>query len=119
MNIGEYSIEKRTVTLVLTAVAAIGGAISYGNLGRLEDPEFTIKRALVFTSYPGASAAEVDREVTNVVDKKIQEMAQIKRMASRSMRGLSIIEVVITRRGAKQRRRRLRRRLRRVHRDHG
>ncbi len=95
MNIGEYSIEKRTITLVLTFVAAVGGASAYQGLGRLEDPEFTIKRALVFTAYPGASAEEVDREVTNVVDKKIQELGQIKRLESRSLRGLSIIEVVI------------------------
>ncbi|MDJ0847558.1 MAG: efflux RND transporter permease subunit [Myxococcota bacterium] len=95
MNIGEYSIEKRTITLVLTFVAAVGGVNAYQGLGRLEDPEFTIKRALVFTSYPGASAEEVDREVTNVIDKKIQELGQIKRLVSRSLRGLSIIEVVI------------------------
>ena len=50
MNFGEYSIEKRTVTLVLTVVASVAGMVAYGNLGRLEDPEFTIKQALVMTS---------------------------------------------------------------------
>ena len=95
MNLGEYSIEKRTVVLVLTVVAAVAGMIAYENLGRLEDPEFTIKRALVFTSDPGASAEEVDREVTAVLDKAIQRMGQIKRLESRSLRGRSIIEVVV------------------------
>ncbi len=95
MNIGEYSIEKRVVTLVLTFVGAVGGVIAYDNLGRLEDPEFTIKRALVVTPYPGASAAEVDLEVTSLLDRAIQRMGQIKRLESRSYRGRSIIEVVI------------------------
>ncbi|MDJ0869300.1 MAG: efflux RND transporter permease subunit [Myxococcota bacterium] len=95
MNIGEYSIQKRTVTLVLTGVACIAGMISYDNLGRLEDPEFTIKEALVFTAYPGASADDVDREVTNVLDRAIQRMGQIKRLESRSLRGMSIVKVVI------------------------
>jgi multidrug efflux pump subunit AcrB len=95
MNIGEYSIEKRTVVLVLTAVAAIGGMQAYENLGRLEDPEFTIKEAIVTTPYPGASAEEVDREVTSVLDREIQRMGQIKRLESRSLRGRSIIQVVI------------------------
>ncbi len=95
MNIGEYSIEKRTVTLVLTLVASVAGVLAYDNLGRLEDPEFTIKEALVFTPYPGASADEVDREVTNVLDREIQRMGQIKRLHSRSLRGLSIIQVYI------------------------
>ena len=95
MDIGEYSIEKRTVTLVLTVVAAIGGMQAYQNLGRLEDPEFTIKEAIVTTPYPGASAEEVDREVTSVLDREIQRMGQIKRLESRSLRGRSIIQVVI------------------------
>ena len=95
MNFGEYSIEKRTVTLVLTVVASVAGMVAYGNLGRLEDPEFTIKEALVMTSYPGASAEEVDREVTHVLDREIQRMGQIKRLQSRSLRGLSIVQVFI------------------------
>ena len=95
MNIGEYSIDKATVTAVLTLVAAIGGVYAYDGLGRLEDPEFTIKQALVMTAYPGASAEDVDREVTNVIDREIQRMGQIKRIESRSLRGLSIVQVFI------------------------
>jgi multidrug efflux pump subunit AcrB len=95
MNIGEYSIEKRTVTLVLSVVAAIAGMQAYDNLGRLEDPEFTIKEAIVSTPYPGASAEQVDREVTSVLDREIQRMGQIKRLESRSLRGRSITQVFI------------------------
>ncbi len=101
MNIGEYSIEKRTITLVLTVVASVAGMMAYQNLGRLEDPEFTIKRALVMTRYPGASASEVDLEVTSLLDRAIQRMGQIKRLESRSYRGLSIIEYAPKDRGAR------------------
>jgi multidrug efflux pump subunit AcrB len=93
MNIGEYAIRKKTVTLVLTVVAVVAGLAAYDTLGRLEDPEFTIKQALIQTRYPGASAAEVEREVTNELEKAVQQLGQLKRIRdSRSYRGLSIIE---------------------------
>ena len=60
MSLAERSIENRTVTLVLTVVTLLGGLYAYQNLSRLEDPEFTIKEALVVTPYPGATAEEVE-----------------------------------------------------------
>lgn len=95
MNVGEVAIEKRTVTLVLTVVAAIAGMLAYGELGRLEDPEFTIKEALIITPYPGASAADVEHEVTNEIEKAVQQLGQLKRVESRSTRGLSIVQAVM------------------------
>jgi multidrug efflux pump subunit AcrB len=59
MNIAQFFIERRVITLVLTFVMLGAGLSSYGKLSRLEDPEFTIKDALIITPYPGASAAEV------------------------------------------------------------
>ena len=58
MNPAEFCLRYRTVTLVLTVVMFGAGLRSYQSLSRLEDPEFTIKDALVMTPYPGASAAE-------------------------------------------------------------
>ena len=52
MNLAEISLKNRTTTLVLTLVLLLGGLSSYQGLSRLEDPEFTIKEALVVTSYP-------------------------------------------------------------------
>lgn len=95
MNIAEVSIRKKTVTLVLTTVAVVGGLFAYTKLGRLEDPEFTIKEAMIITPYPGATAGEVEKEVTNEIEKSIQEMGQLKRVESRSSHGLSMINVVI------------------------
>ncbi|MEM8886154.1 MAG: efflux RND transporter permease subunit, partial [Planctomycetota bacterium] len=95
MNLGVWALEKKTVNLVLTLMMGVGGVLAYQGLGRLEDPEFTIKQALVTTPYPGASADEVDEEVTRVIDKACQEMGEIKRLESRSLRGLSIVQVFI------------------------
>ncbi|MDJ0788248.1 MAG: efflux RND transporter permease subunit [Myxococcota bacterium] len=95
MNPAEITIRKRTVSLVLTVILVIGGLISYDELGRLEDPEFTIKEALVVTPYPGATPGEVETEVTNAVAREIQRLGQVKRVESRSLRGLSIVRVTM------------------------
>jgi len=95
MNIAQFFIERRVITLVLTVVMLGVGVISYQGLSRLEDPEFTIKDALIITSYPGASAAEVEAEVTDRLEKAVQKMGQLKRIVSKSDRGLSTLTVTI------------------------
>ncbi len=95
MNIAEFSIRKKTVILVLTALALVGGVLAYQNLPRLEDPEFTIKEALIYTPYPGATPPEVEEEVTNEIEKALQQLGQLKRVESKSERGLSTVTAVI------------------------
>ncbi len=95
MNIAQFFIERRVVTLVLSIVMLGAGLLAYQGLSRLEDPEFTIKEALVITSYPGASAAEVEEEVTDRLEKGIQKMGQVKYLESKSDRGLSTLTVTI------------------------
>ena len=95
MNLAEYSIRKKTVTLVLTVMLVLGGIISFGKIGMLEDPEFTIKDAVVITAYPGASPQEVEEEVTDKVETAIQQLGQLKEIKSISKAGLSIITVSI------------------------
>jgi multidrug efflux pump subunit AcrB len=95
MNIAQFFIERRVITLVLTLVMLGAGMSSYDKLSRLEDPEFTIKDALVITPYPGASAAEVEKEVSDRLEKAAQQMGQLKRVVSKSDRGLSTLTVTI------------------------
>ena len=95
MNSAELAIQKKTVTLVLCAVIIGGGILAYENLGRLEDPEFTIKSAVVTTAYPGATPMEVAQEVTDEIETAIQQLPQLKRVTSISKAGLSIITVEI------------------------
>ena len=95
MNIAQFFIERRVITLVLTVVMLGAGLVAYQGLSRLEDPEFTIKEALVITPYPGASAAEVEEEVSDRLEKAVQKMGQLKRVVSKSDRGLSTLTVTI------------------------
>ena len=95
MKIADYAIEHRTTTLVLTAVLLFGGMSSFGGLSRLEDPEFTIKEALVITPYPGATAAEVEEEVSDKIETAVQQLGQLKEVESKSDRGLSTVTVRI------------------------
>ena len=97
MNIAEWSIRHSVITWVMTIVVAVAGVFAFQGLPRLEDPEFTIKEALVFTPYPGASAQEVETEVTNVIEKAVQELGPLDYVESRSSRGLSIVHVFIKR----------------------
>lgn len=95
MSIAQVSIEKKTVTGFTTAILLVAGVIGYFQLGQLEDPEFSIKSATISTTYPGASAQEVELEVTDRLEIAIQEMPQLKYVKSISRPGLSIIQVEI------------------------
>lgn len=95
MKITEFCLENRTTTLVLTVVMIIAGLGSYENMGRLEDPEFTIKDALIITQYPGATAQEVEEEITDEIEIAVQQLGQLDEVTSVSYRGLSIVTATI------------------------
>ena len=95
MNIAELSIQKKTVTLVICFCIVLGGILSYSGLGRLEDPEFTVKNAVVITPYPGATPMEVADEVTDRIETAIQQMPQLDYVESTSRAGGSIVTVTI------------------------
>ncbi len=60
MTLAAFSLDNRVTVLTLTVVAIGGGILAFDTMSRLEDPEFTIKDALIVTPYPGATAAEVE-----------------------------------------------------------
>ena len=95
MNIAEWTLKNQVVNWVLTLVLGIVGFLVFTNLSRLEDPEFTIKEATIVTPYPGASAAEVETEVTDLMERAAQELGQLDYVESRSSRNLSIVKVFI------------------------
>ena len=91
MNIAGYVLRHRTVTMVVMIFIAVAGMLSYQKLGRLEDPEFTIKEAVIFTYYPGATAEEVEQEVSEPLETEIQQLKQLKEVRSISRAGVSVI----------------------------
>lgn len=95
MSLGEWAIRRRVTTLTMTVILIVGGLFAYQSMGRLEDPEFTIKEALVITTYPGATAEEVTEEVTDRLESAIQQLGQLDKITSVSTPGKSIITVEI------------------------
>lgn len=95
MNIAQATIRFRTFSLIATLAMVAAGVHAYFSMGRLEDPEFTIKEALVITAYPGASAQEVAEEVTDAIETAIQRMGQLDHVKSLSEPGRSTVKVVI------------------------
>lgn len=95
MDIARLSIQRPINTWLLILLCLLGGIWALMTLGRLEDPAFTIKQALVITAYPGATALEVEEEVTEQVESAIQQLPQLDFIESRSMPGVSEITVEI------------------------
>lgn len=95
MNPAVLALKNRTSTIVLTVILIAAGAFAYSQLGRLEFPNFTIKTALVITRYPGASARQVEQEVTDVLEEAIQTLGELDEVHSSSQDGLSVIYVEI------------------------
>ncbi len=95
MNLAEFSIKKKTITLVITVMLVVGGIQAFYDIGMLEDPEFTVKDAVVITAYPGASPREGEEEVTDRVETAIQQLGQLKKITSISKAGVSIVSVSI------------------------
>ena len=92
MNIGEYSVNSKVISWLLLVIMVGGGVIAFDHMGKLEDPAFTIKAAKILTAYPGATAREVQNEVTYHLEDAIQRMEQVKRIKmSVSRPGLSDI----------------------------
>jgi multidrug efflux pump subunit AcrB len=78
---------------ILTILALAYGVITYEKMGKLQDPEFTIKDAIVVTPYPGASALEVEKEISDKIEEAIQTLPFVKKIRSKSTTGQSLIIV--------------------------
>ncbi|WNO07530.1 efflux RND transporter permease subunit [Teredinibacter sp. KSP-S5-2] len=93
MDIARYFITNKTTSWLVTAILLLGGAIAFFGLGRLEDPQFTIKQAMVVTLYPGASPMQVEEEVTYPIENAIQQLPYVDNVKSYSTAGLSQVMV--------------------------
>jgi len=103
MNLAKFAIEKRLISALLTLLILAAGYFAYTKLPRFEDPEFLIRAAQIYTPYAGASAAEVEQEVTDVIENAVQQLQGVKEMNSVSSSGLSELTVEFTIASAKTR----------------
>jgi multidrug efflux pump len=94
-NLSEWAITHRALVLFMIIVLGGAGAYSYLNLGRAEDPSFTIKTMIVAAAWPGATASEMQTQVTDRIEKKLQELPYLDRVESYSQPGMSFIQVFL------------------------
>ncbi len=90
---GNWALNNRKLMYFIILVMVVGGALALYDMSKLEDPEIRVKQAMVITTYPGASAHQVELEVTDVLEKSIRSMKNLDAVSSRSMNDLSIITV--------------------------
>ncbi|MDF1803588.1 efflux RND transporter permease subunit [Thalassovita sp.] len=95
MSISRASIRRPVAVWLAIIFCLLGGLWGLNTVGRLEDPSFTLKTALVFVPYPGATATEMEEEVADVVESALQQMKQLDRVESKSMPGMTQITVEI------------------------
>ncbi|MBN9890208.1 efflux RND transporter permease subunit [Salipiger abyssi] len=94
-SISRASIRRPVAVWLGVIFCLFGGLWGLNTVGRLEDPSFTLKTALVFVTYPGSTAMEVEEEVTDVIENALQQMKQLDRVESKSMPGMAQITVEI------------------------
>lgn len=95
MKFAKVVLDTRMISVLLSVLIAGAGLITYQKLGRLAYPDFTIKTAMVLTRYAGASALEVEKEVTNRIEQAVQSLGQLDYVKSISQEGLSVVYVEI------------------------
>lgn len=93
MDIARYFIERKVTSWMVTLILLIGGILAFLSLGRLEDPEFSIKQVNIITQYPGATPAQVEDEVTYLLEREMQNLPYVKQILSTSTAGLSKLSI--------------------------
>lgn len=88
-NLSAWALRNRQIVLFLMILLAAIGAMSYTKLGQSEDPPFTFKAMVIRTLWPGATAEEVSRQVTERIEKKLMETGEYERIVSFSRPGES------------------------------
>ena len=93
MSIAEYSIKNKVISWLFLIILAVGGIQAFFDLGRLEDPKFTIKDAIIIATYPGATSTEIEEELTYPLEKEIRQLPYVDHITSISSSGMTQITV--------------------------
>lgn len=93
INLSEWALEHPQMIVFLLLLLGLSGVFAYGRLGQKEDPEFTVKTMVVQASWPGSSAQQMAEQVTDKLEKKLQEIAEIDYTSSYAKPGVTQIKV--------------------------
>jgi multidrug efflux pump subunit AcrB len=91
LNLSALAVRERSVTLFLIVIFALAGAFAFFNLGRAEDPAFTVKNLVVTTAWPGATAQEMQDLVAEPLEKRLQELRHYDRVETIARPGLAFL----------------------------
>ncbi len=94
-NLSEWALKHQQMVMYLVIVLTVAGVLSFLNLGRAEDPNFTFKVMVVRTLWPGATAREVELELTERIEKKLQETPWVDVLRSASKPGESLVFITL------------------------
>jgi multidrug efflux pump len=94
-NLSEWAITHRALVLFMILILGAAGAYSYLELGRAEDPSFTIKTMVVNVSWSGATASEMQTQVADKIEKKLQELPYLDRIESYAQPGVAFIQITL------------------------
>ena len=90
-NLTELSLRHRTLVWYFIIVCALGGIFAYESLGRMEDPAFTIRQMVISAAWPGATAEEMQEQVTDKLERRFQDTPGLKKIMSETRAGQTII----------------------------
>lgn len=94
-NLTEVSLKNRALIWYFIIVTAIGGIFFYFKLGRMEDPNFTINQMVVTAAWPGASADQMEQQVTDKLESKFRDIPGVKEITSNTRAGTSVVYVTL------------------------
>ena len=94
-NLTEVSLKNQALVWYFIIVTAIGGIFFYFKLGRMEDPNFTINQMVVTAAWPGASADQMEQQVTDKLESKFRDIPGVKEITSNTRAGTSVVYVTL------------------------
>ncbi len=94
VNLSAWAVRHQALVLFLMLAIIVGGVVSYRGLGRAEDPSFTIKVAIVTAVWPGATAREMQEQVADTIEKKLQELPYFERVQTYTKPSFTAMQVV-------------------------
>ena len=94
-NLTEVSLKNKALVWYFIIVTAIGGIFCYNKLGRMEDPQFTIRQMVISAAWPGASADDMQQQVTDKLEKNLQDTPGLDHINSETRAGQTVIYVTL------------------------
>ncbi|MDH4762007.1 efflux RND transporter permease subunit [Pseudomonas sp. CBMAI 2609] len=94
-NLSALAVRERSITLFLILLISVGGVLSFFKLGRAEDPAFTVKVMTIITAWPGATAQEMQDQVAEKLEKRLQELRWYERSETYTRPGLAFTTLTL------------------------